>query len=139
MLRTPKVILFCDHNESNLLEQTLNRHVILKPVHTNSELRTLLERGHFDAVFCGWSFQAGGSVTTWNEVMEVVAESHPELPVIILSSLAESEQWGEALEAGAFDLLIPPYEERSVLAMLEHAAVSREATSRYLERMLAQA
>ncbi len=104
------------------------------------QLDSLLKRGDFDAVFCGWSFHSGSLETgKWSDVLDIVADTVPGLPVVVLSSISESDEWIQALEAGAFDLLIPPYEERGVLAMLEHAALSREAATRYSTKFAAQA
>ncbi len=128
MLRYPKVLLLSnDGMETAVLEQLLSDHVVLTPVNNLSELISLLGDNDYDALFCAWSFHTG----TWNDALEEVREIHPDLPVIILSSSAEEREWLRVLDAGAFDLLVPPYQERSLLAVLEQASASREAiTSR---------
>jgi DNA-binding NtrC family response regulator len=68
-----------------------------------------------------------------------IQESHPGLPVIVLSSSPENREWDEVLEAGAFDLLVPPYDERAVLAVLEQASSSREALALWHRDSYAQA
>jgi DNA-binding NtrC family response regulator len=124
MLRYPKVLLLSSNEtETAVLEQLLREHVVLTPVNKLSELVSLLENSNYDALFCAWSFHTG----TWNAALEEVHKVHPELPVIILSLSAEEREWLQALDAGAFDLLVPPYQERSLLAVLEQASASREA------------
>lgn len=124
MLRYPKVILLSnDETETTVLEQLLSEHVVLTSVNDLSALISLLEDNDYDALFCAWSFHTG----TWNDALEEVRKVHPDLPVIILSSSAEEREWLQALGGGAFDLLVPPYQERSLLAVLEQASASREA------------
>ncbi len=131
MLRQPKVLLFStDEAEMAQLQQILSEHVILTPVDHQSKLNALIEKHNYDALFCAWSLQQG----SWNDVVSEVRESHPDLPVIVLSPAPDNREWDEVLQAGAFDLLVPPFEERSMLAVLEQASASREAVaSRYRE------
>ena len=124
MLRSPRVLLLStDNTETALLTELLSEHSILTPVENLSELGALLNSDSYDALFCAWSFQRG----TWKDALTDIRESYPQLPVIVLSSSPENREWAEVLEAGAFDLLVPPYEERAVLAVLEQASASREA------------
>jgi two-component system, NarL family, nitrate/nitrite response regulator NarL len=123
MLRSPRVLLLStDETETALLQDLLNEHAILTPAGNLTELAALLKSNSYDALFCAWSFQRG----TWEEAVRSLQESHPGLPVIVLSSSPENREWAEVLEAGAFDLLVPPYEEQTVLAVLEQASASRE-------------
>ncbi len=128
MLQYPNILLLStDETETAALQQILREHVILRPVKSLADLTALLENANYDALFCAWSFHAG----TWNDALEEVRKHYPDLPVIILSSIAEEREWLRVLEAGAFDLLVPPYQERALLAVLEQASASRDAlTSR---------
>jgi len=123
MLRYPQVLLLSNEKESAVLEQLLTEHVALTPVHSLPELVSMLEDNDYDALFCASYFHAG----TWNDAIKEVRKIHPDLPVIVLSSSAEEREWLEALDAGAFDLLAPPYHARSLLAVLEQASASHEA------------
>jgi DNA-binding NtrC family response regulator len=70
-----------------------------------------------------WSFE-------WSlrsEVLEQVQEKCPSLPVIIFCRMGSEKEWVEVLEAGGFDLLVPPYRKSTVLSVLEHAVASYEA------------
>ena len=57
--------------------------------------------------------------------MEKVEKPHLRIPVIVLSRCGGEKQWVEVLQAGAFDLLVPPYNSYQILAVLEHALASR--------------
>jgi DNA-binding NtrC family response regulator len=121
-MRIPNVILLsASERETAELERILGRHVTLTPVSDPIQLESLLEAGDYDAVFCGWTFPRA----TWHDVVQDLRELRPDLPVIVLAPAPDVRQWADVLEAGAFDLLIPPYEDRAVLATLEHASVSR--------------
>lgn len=123
-MRSPKVLLLsASETETAQLEQILGNYVSLTPVSDPSKLDSLLENDGYDALFCAWALPRA----TWNDVLDDVREFHPDIPVIVLAPAPEVRQWAEVLEAGAFDLLIPPYEERAVLATLEHASVSQQA------------
>ena len=124
MLRYPNVLLFSsDETESAALEGLLREHVLLTPVKSLPELVSELEHNDYDALFCAWSLGA----EAWHATLEEVRKVHPDLPVIILSLSAGEKEWLRALDAGAFDFLVPPYQERSLLAVLEQASASREA------------
>ena len=82
-----------------------------------------MEKGNYDALLCAWSFHTG----TWKDALEEVRKLHSDLPVIILSSSAEEREWLRVLGAGAFDLLVPPFQDRALLAVIEQASASREA------------
>jgi len=123
MLRQPNVLLFSnDEGETVALQQLLSEHVVLTPVKNLSELASLLENNRYDALFWAWSFRTG----TWNDALREVRKINPDLPVIILSSTPEERAWIRALDAGAFDLLVAPFEERPLLAVLEQASASHE-------------
>src|SRR5262249_42921111 len=119
------IILSADPKETAAFEEILSEHADLKPVTTLRELPSVLDSDAYDAIFCARSFQS----STWREALEDVRESHPDLPFIVLASAPEENAWVETIDAGAFDLLVPPYEERQVLAVLEQASASRDAGS----------
>ncbi len=126
MLSQPKVLLIgSDEAELSVLEGILSEHVELHSVRDLLELQGNLERS-YDAVFCGWSFHDA----TWNEVLEVLQQLNPDLPVIVFSRTGGEREWAEVLEAGAFDLMAPPYRKLPVLAVLEQAIDSYDARRR---------
>ena len=124
MLRVPEVLLLvCDADERAILQKILGPQAELTCVCTPEEMAEHLEQASYDALFCARSLCMG----SWREVLEEVRQFYPHLPVIIVSRTADEQEWLEVLEAGAFDLLGPPYYERVLLSVLERAVVSHEA------------
>ena len=123
MLRVPEVLLLmCDADERAILQKVLEPHAELTCVCTPQEMAEQLEQASYDALFCARSLSVG----SWREVLEGVRQFDPHLPVIIVSRTANEQEWVEVLEAGAADLLGPPYYERMLLSVLEHAVVSHD-------------
>lgn len=124
MLAHPKVLLVSgDDEEMSKWEEILRDYAILKNARSLLELERNLESDEFDALFCGWSFHLG----TWHDALQEVQQRCPDLPVIIFCARGGEKEWVQVLEAGAFDLLVAPYQQRMVLPVLEHAVDSYEA------------
>ena len=124
MLRNPNVLLFvCDPEERTFLQELLRPHAELTWVCDFQQLTERLRQARYDALFCKTPLCTG----SWREVIQQVRLQFPNLPVIILSRTAGEREWLDVLEAGAFDLLAPPYLQRSLLSVLEHAVASHEA------------
>ena len=123
VFRVPKVlVLMCDADERAILQNALELHTDPTCVCTPQEMSEQLQRASYDALFCARSLFMG----IWREVLEEVRQCYPHLPLIIVSRMADEQEWLEVLEAGAFDLLGPPYYERVLLPVLEHAVVSHD-------------
>ena len=123
MLAYPKVLLLAgDEREAMNLQQLLSPYVSLTCSPTLAALGNLLKNGVYDALFCMESPRP----ETWNDVIREVHQHHPDLPVIILSRTGDEREWRDVLEAGAFDLLAPPYQGRTLVAVLEQAVASRQ-------------
>ena len=130
MLRVPEVLLLaCDADERAILQKILGLHAELTCVCTPEEMAGRLEQAKYDALFCARSLSMGN----WREVLQEVQQFYPHLPIIILSRTADEQEWLEVIEAGAFDLLGPPYYEQMFLSVLEHAVVSHKARVWYGE------
>ena len=123
VFRVPEVLLLCDVDEKAILQKVLEPHAELTCVCSPEEMFEQLERASYDALFCARSLSMG----SWREVLEEVRQFYPQLPVIIVSRTADEREWLEILEAGAFDLLTPPYHQRALLYVLAHAMVSHDA------------
>ena len=123
MLTHPNVLLLStDTEEVSKWERILSEHAVLKRVGNLLELERQLESEVYDALFCGWSFHFG----TWKDALRTVQKRCSDLPVIIFSGNGGEKEWVQVLEAGAFDLLVEPYQKRAVLPVLEHAVYSYE-------------
>jgi DNA-binding NtrC family response regulator len=123
VLRVPEVLLVCDADERAILQKVLEPHAELTCACTPEEMSEQLERASYDALFCARSSCMG----SWSEVLEKVRQFYPHLPVIVASRTADEQEWLGAIKTGAFDLLSPPYHERVMLSVLEHAIVSHDA------------
>ena len=62
----------------------------------------------------------------WHDVMDEVARSGVEAPVIVCSRLPDPELWVSALARGAYDVLVEPYEHDEVRRILDGAAADSE-------------
>jgi DNA-binding NtrC family response regulator len=109
--------------EMETLAGMLRDHVAVCSVSKLAELQRLLELGDADLLFCPWSFPEGD----WNTVVAVIRQTSPDTPVIVTTRFGDEKEWLRVLEAGGFDLLVPPYRTSVVLTVLEQAVASQEA------------
>jgi DNA-binding NtrC family response regulator len=131
MQESTRVLLVSnDEKETKFLWDVLSPHAILTCSQKLPEFKMLLQGGIYDIVLCEWSFGQG----TWKEVLKAVQEFHPELPVVILAKTAEERERLDVMKAGAIDLLVQPFLQHALLAVLERAVDYRRArnTSRGL-------
>jgi DNA-binding NtrC family response regulator len=118
---SPKVLFVGNGPDGSDVLEILGRFAAVTQA---QEMPVLLPGGEeekYDAIFCGWKFAKG----TWRDVLEQTKKLDPQAAVIVLSHCGCEEQWIEALQAGAFDFLVPPYTGYQILAVLEHAIASR--------------
>jgi DNA-binding response OmpR family regulator len=73
-----------------------------------------------DAVFCN------GDSPTYPALLRRVRDLHPDLPVVVVTRLPESDKWLNALEAGAADYCSAPFEPIQVRWILS-AVLGRRA------------
>ena len=120
----PNILLLAtDDSESTSLQRALNEYVALRKLGDVRELEGELKAGNYDAVLCGWSFHWG----RWSDVLLQVQDRCPDVPVIVFNRAGGEREWLDVLNAGGFDLLVPPYDRRSVLSVVEHAIASHSA------------
>ena len=124
MFTQPKILLISSaETESKVLEEVLSEHVNLHPVRNLQDLEIALENGSYSAVFCGWSCHKGAQ----DSIFQTMRRTSPDLPVVVFCGTGGEREWTEVLEAGGFDLLVPPYQKSKVLPVLAHAIVSGQA------------
>jgi DNA-binding NtrC family response regulator len=58
----------------------------------------------------------------WRSVLEMVAEVHATVEVVVCSRLGGSRLWVDALEVGAYDVLVEPYPREEIQRTVESAA-----------------
>jgi CheY-like chemotaxis protein len=123
-LKIPNVLLLCNNcSQMGGLDDVLMQHAAVTSATDLSEAVAHLENSSYDAFLCCWSFHLG----TWQEALREAQRLRPDLPVIVFSATAGERQWASVLEAGGFDLLMPPYVPSVVLPSLEHAVATHEA------------
>jgi two-component system response regulator PilR (NtrC family) len=57
----------------------------------------------------------------WLDVLEFVQQKMPSLKVMVTDPLADTRLWAEALNRGAYDLLVQPFDEPEVQRILSYA------------------
>ena len=130
------LLLSSDKIEIDLFQEIHSDQVIVTCARGLPELRDLLKLGSYDALFCSWSYEMG----TWDDALQEVHQHSPHVPVIILSRTGGEQEWVQVLEAGGFDLLVPPYSGSLLIAMLVqavescHVAAMRNAAAESKER-----
>lgn len=128
MVPQPNVILVMNgESETAGIQEFLRKHTALTCVETLGELRAHLGRGRYDAVLCGRSFRSG----SWKEILKAADEEAPGVPTIVLSNDSNGREWREAVGAGAFDLVTLPVPQQTLLGIVEQAAASQQARSRW--------
>ena len=126
MVTKPRVLLVGRGGETRL-KKILRLRASVAEAGNVPDMVHLLQDGAYDAVLCEQEFSGG----TWREALQELQARRVSTPAIVVSqtSAAEEgiEEWTEVLQEGAFDLLLAPSQEYSVLAVLEHAVESGKA------------
>ena len=126
MMTKPQVLLVGQGKQTRLKE-ILQRRARLDEAGTVPDMVRLLQDEAYDAVLCEQEISDG----TWREALQELQARRVSTPAIVVSQTSEAdegiEEWTEVLQAGAFDLLLAPSQEYSVLAVLEHAVESGKA------------
>jgi PleD family two-component response regulator len=127
MGQVPNVLLLCGNDaESSAATEILVQVADLTPVRTVTELKERAAASAYDALFCGSSFHQA----RWKNALEVIRIILGDVPVIFLSPSEDVADWTEVLEAGGFDLLVPPYSKSETRAVLGQAVESYAARGR---------
>jgi len=116
-----KVLLLGGDEDWSVLEEMLAQYAVVTGVGKVSDALALLKEEDYDVLFCQGELADG----TWRTVLEEIQNRRLEVPVIVFCHCGGEREWIEVLEAGAFDLLVPPYSAYQTMAVLEHALASR--------------
>jgi DNA-binding response OmpR family regulator len=68
---------------------------------------------------------AGGDPTCYLSLLRRVREAQPTLPFVVVTRIAETKDWLDALEAGATDYCAAPIETRQIHWLMESALPRR--------------
>lgn len=58
----------------------------------------------------------------WRGVLEIVSQGRAKLEVVVCSRLGDHKLWIDALEQGAYDVLVEPYQYEEIQRIVEAAA-----------------
>src|SRR5690348_13209890 len=133
MCRKPmRTVLIVDDNPAvgEALSLLLSLHDIRPLVALNqAEGLATLERERVDVVIQDMNFTA--DTTSGEEGVELfraIRESHPDLPVILLTAWTHLETAVELVKAGAADYLAKPWDDHKLLATVENLLELSEST-----------
>jgi len=126
-MNTKPQVLLVSAGAGTGLKEILQRRASVTQAGSIPEMVRELAQRDFDVILCEPEFTEG----TWREALRELQARRVAAPAIVVSQTSGVdegiEEWAEVLEAGAFDLLLAPSREYSVLAMLEHAVASGQA------------
>ena len=126
-MNTKPQVLLVSSGEATGLKDILRRQADLAEAGSIPEMVRELAGREFDVIVCEREFPEGN----WREALQALQARRVAAPAIVVSQTSGVEEgieeWAEVLEAGAFDLLLAPSQEYSVLTIIEHALASGQA------------
>ena len=108
---------------SALTELLENHGIDVEWVKGLEAAKELLKLGSVAVCLCGFGLEGG----SYRHLVKIAKRHVPETPVIIVSTPACANEYGEylaAMNAGAFDFLCYPYQKREVQRILRLAVTS---------------
>ena len=120
----PILIIMSDGRREALVEQlqSVSPHVI--GVSDCGEAREFFDAGKPVRVVVTDADLPDGN---WRTVLEEVERAHSDAEVIVCASSADANFWCDALDRGAYDLLVEPYQQEEVHRIVRGAATSTRA------------
>ena len=114
------------HRRSGLLKILDDKDVQVYPAGDFREAhRRLTGPDSFDLVLADAELPDG----SWRDLLQVLLELRRPCEMIICARVGDEQLWAEALQCGAYDLLVEPYEGQEVLRIIQSAI-----DSRYMQR-----
>ena len=80
---------------------------------------------------------AGGQPSQYLSLLRRVREERPALPFVVVTRIAETTEWLDALEAGATDYCSSPFESRHIHWLMEAALLRRRNAAAVLKHAAA--
>ena len=118
----PNILVIAGSSECTCLIEKLVGLGAVTSVLTAEEALRSLKSEDFDVAFCAWELDGA----TWQDLLRSLKTHRVEVPVIIYYHCGGEAEWMKALEAGAFDMLAPPFDRCQLSALLEQATSSAE-------------
>lgn len=84
-------------------------------------VQALLSGEHFDIMLCDIRMEEVDGM----EVLELARKRHPDMPVIMLTGYADPATAKTALELGAFDYLLKPFQSDQLVTTIKRALECR--------------
>ncbi len=118
---TPKLLILCSDAEGrSALERALARSPLERVFAASvNEAREVAEREPLALVFCALDAPDGGL----RALRDATSLSWARVPVVVASRQGDTAEYLEAMRAGAFDFITPPYRseevERIVMSALD--------------------
>jgi DNA-binding NtrC family response regulator len=123
MSRRARVLFLKGRGESyNPIMSSLARSAAVESVGTLAAFKKATAARGYEAIFCTARFPGG----TYADLLRILRQQRLDLPVIVCSLRGGDREWVQALERGAFDLLVFPFHRSTVAKVLEEALESRE-------------
>lgn len=120
LTRQPNILFVTGNTECGCLLENLSALGAVTTTQTLPETLRQLKSGDFDVLFCAWEFRGGA----WADLLASLKRHGLELPTVIFYRCGGEAEWMKALQAGAFDLLAPPFDLYKLRVLLEHAMTS---------------
>lgn len=119
------------HRRRELLELLEGKSLQISTASDFREAREkLTEEAAFDLLLADAELPDG----TWRDLLQLNLRLEPPCEMIVCSPCGDEELWAEALQRGAYDLLVEPYSRQEVYRIIRSAL-----DNRYIRRFTAQA
>jgi CheY-like chemotaxis protein len=118
-----QVLVACADSESRRALAEIIIQCGLKPISaaTVSEAQSVLAQQAICLVFCEESLPEGG----YREFLTRARDAGFEVPLVVASPLGDAENYLEAMGAGAFDFISPPYIPSQIESLVERRRQTR--------------
>ncbi len=112
------LLIMPDDRRPVLLEQLEKSGTEVLSVCNCDQARRVLQTRPVQVVLTDVALSDGN----WWSVLEDIAQSHTNAELILCTGIAEPTLWCDALDRGAYDLLVEPYEREEVERIVKGAA-----------------
>jgi len=92
-------------------------------VQPKSESMLLRDLTDTDMIF------AGGEPREYMSLLRRVREARPAVPFVVVTRIPETQEWLDALEAGATDYCSAPFEKHQIHWLMESALLARSSAA----------
>jgi DNA-binding NtrC family response regulator len=116
-VRTPNILLVEGVAECQCLREKLEAFGEVTVAENLQQALMRLGTGTFDVIFCAWDIRGG----SWGDLMAAINDRIEDIPTVIYYHCGGENEWMKTLQSGAFDLLVPPFDDYKLTVLMEHA------------------